>query len=203
MPGFLQQARYDQLIRRVGGIVGAGSMVTEALAELFPTIDVENVPGELLWLSGFRLASGGSSITAAGGQFAAVQLFNPVDSGMLCAVSTVLFSSGNTAAYNWNTSETPLANLITQANYRDTREGAIFDATTMAIRDESRATVTIRSGTTRALANTQTTLNDKNGVAVLFPGTGLEVGVTSTAITIDVSFFWRERVALQSERLFG
>ncbi len=44
----LQQNRYDQLIRRVGGIIGPGSKVVEALGELFPVIDVENVPGELL-----------------------------------------------------------------------------------------------------------------------------------------------------------
>jgi len=54
----LQQNRYDQLLRRVGDLKGPGSKVNDVLQELFPTIDVENVPGELLFLMGTHIGLG-------------------------------------------------------------------------------------------------------------------------------------------------
>lgn len=83
----IQQNRYDQLLRRVADLKGPGSKVNDALGELFPTIDVENVPLELQLLSGARICMGIKNLSAGGaGTFNDCLLMNPVDSGVIARV---------------------------------------------------------------------------------------------------------------------
>jgi len=119
----LQQNRYDQLLRRVGDLKGPGSKVNDVLQELFPTIDVENVPGELLFLMGTRIGWGGASKAAAAGKKAAIQLFNPIGSGQLVTVSTVIVTGNNTQIISWGLSTSALATNTGVPRLRDSRTG--------------------------------------------------------------------------------
>ena len=51
----------------------------------------------------------------------------------------------------------------------------------------------------RVLANTVLFLEDENGVAVLAPGGGFEIGSAAGVNTLFYSFYWRERPAEPSE----
>lgn len=194
----LQQTRYDQLIRRVGGLIGPGSKVSEVISELFPMIDVENVPGELLLLGGTRLCLGSAIITAAGGQFPAVQLFNPVNSGALITVSSITISPTATQTINYEVNATPLLATTASERFRDGRL-LVAAVPTGQIRTDDLVAATNGNHQFIVQGNDFANLTDRNGIAVLSPGTGLEIGGSTAAGTILVNFNWRERVAERSE----
>jgi len=197
----LQQTRYDRTIRRVGGIIGPGSKVAEALGELFPVIDVERIPGELLALGGTGLAQGSSILTAAAGERPSIMLFNPVDSGKLITVTTVFVSSSTGQIIRWNVNTTPLAVTVVGAQFRDGRLG-IGTIPAGTILEESKVATTVTRGQGRVLSGDMFQIKDDNSVAVLSPGSGMEVGGANVATTLNVSFAWRERAAEQSELNF-
>jgi len=197
----LQQNRYDQILRRVGDLKGAGSKVANALTELFPTIDVELVPGELLLLGGTALAVGSSVITAIAAQRPAIQLFNPAQSSKLLTVTAVYVSSGTGQQVRWSISTTALLNLIVGSQFRDSRLG-VGGIPSGQVRDESKAATVVARGQARVLSGDTLILKDDNAVCVLAPGTGLEVGGANVATTLNVAFDWRERVAEPSELNF-
>lgn len=201
MSAELQQTRYDQLIRRVGGIVGPGSKVSEALSELFPVIDVENVPGELLWLGGTRIGMGAATVTAAAGETPRIQVFNPVGSNKIATVTQALFFSTVTSIARLAITSTPLTTGTGTELMRDTRRG-VAQRPVCQIRSDSTVAFTDANIFTRALANTNIFIKDDNGVVVLLPGTGFEVGNEARATSLFATFFWRERDALESETLF-
>jgi len=194
----LQQSRYDQLLRRVGDLKGPGSKVNDVLQELFPMIDVENVPGELLLLMGTRLCAGASQGTGSVGEAFRIQVFNPVDSGMLITVTSLIASYTTNAVVRIGTTETALTTGIGTEVFRD-RRLALTDTPVGEIRQVSSVALTDANLIFRTLAGTPVKLTDPNGLAVLPPGTGLEVGTTNLAIETAASFLWRERVAEPSE----
>jgi len=192
----LQQNRYDQLLRRVGDLKGPGSKVNDVLQELFPTLDVENVPGELLLLMATRIGWAGTAKTPAAGKKAGIQLFNPADSGQLVAISTLILSPSSTTQLDWGTTTTALATNTGIPKLRDTRgEGGSRGVSQLRT---SADTVALASGTVRVLANDTFTLNDINTVCVLAPGTGLTI-TGGPDINFRAQFFYRERVAEPSE----
>jgi len=197
----LQQTRYDQLIRRVGGIIGPGPKVAEALSELFPTLDVENVPGELLFLSGWRLGIAGAGVAGDATKRARIQLFNPVGSGKLAVVSSVYTSTSALDEIRFSVGSTPLLTGLGIENVRDTRQG-LPENTVCQLRSDSTVAKTDAQGQLLSLANTPFTLWDPNGLAILAPGTGFEIGTDNVNSTLVVTFMYRERQALESELLF-
>ena len=201
MPSELQQNRYDQMIRRVGGIVGPGSKVSEALTELFPTIDVERVPGELLLLGGTMLGFGGSLITAAVAQFPEFQLFNPAKSGKLVTLTTVKVSSSATQVIRMNVENVALGGGIGTEKFRDLRlgVGAPTGQPTANVRTASSVALPGNFASFRISVGAGETLSDDNGLFVLAPGTGVNFGGTGANSTLEFLLFWRERVAEQSE----
>jgi len=196
----IQQNRYDQLLRRVAGIIGPGSKVSQVITELFPMIDVENLPGELFLLSGTRLAFGGTNISGGVGNFASIQLFNPVDSENIMTLQTVMYSSltADTVLFRLN-NVALTTNTVAQRN-RDSRVG-IPSLAIGEVRREALGAAT-GAGQARVLANTTLLLNDKDGVAVLAPGTGFEITSATANTQIFVTFYWRERPAQPSELNF-
>jgi len=195
----LQQNRYDQLLRRVGDLKGPGSKVNDVLQELFPTLDVENVPGELLLLMATRVGWAGTSKAPTAGKNAAIQLFNPSDSGHLITVSTVYVSSTANTKFSWGTTTLALATLTGVAKLRDTRnEGGSRGVSQLRTSADA---VSLASGEIRTLANTAHTFTDENSFCVLAPGTGLQYG-GSADVTIRVVFLYRERIAEPSELTF-
>jgi len=198
----IQQNRYDQLIRRVGGLIGAGSKVSEVIAELFPMIDVENVPGELLALMGTRLCFGGASIAAVPLNISRLQLFNPADSGMIITLEEVYVTTQNTDSYRFGINQILLANNPNDGVFRDTRFG-ISNRPVGQVRNQSdNPTPAPVNGRVRQLAETLWILNNPNGVAVLSPGHGWQISPTNINSTLTATFFWRERVAETSELSF-
>ena len=201
MTNEIQQNRWDQLIRRVGGIIGPGSKVSETLNELFPVPDVERVPGELLFLGGTFLGFGGSSIGAAAGNFPKGMLFNPAESGMLGTVTTVYVTSTMTQPVRFGLTATELVAGIGTQIVRDTRKG-FFERPTLRISEEQSVTGGPGSAIINISANLSFKLSDPNGLFVLAPNTGVQFTGGAPASDLTVVFFWRERPAELSELQF-
>jgi len=196
----IQQNRWDQLVRRVAGIVGGGSQVNDTLNELFPVIDVERVPGELLALMGTTLGWCASTLPAVAAVRNHHQLFNPVGSNMMLTVTQCVMSGPADLQFRFSNFIGALTTLAGNERRRDTRAGTL--ATVVA---QQRTAQDVVGGgldmQLRTLANTTNFLRDDDGIAVLFPGTGLTVTAQTLNIGSTVGFFWRERVFQESERI--
>lgn len=197
----IQQNRYDQLLRRVGGLIGPGAKVGEVLSELFPMIDVERVPGELLLLMGTRIAIGGGIFTSAAGQSPKVQLFNPVDSGNIITVTRLTVSAGSNVLIRFGPVNLALTTGIGTETFRDMRL-PLTDRPIGEIRQESAVALADGTGQVLVSPNIPFILEDPNGVVVLPPGTGFEIGRDDQLSTIVHYWNWRERVAEPSELNF-
>ncbi len=197
----IQQNRWDRLIRRAGNIVGGGSQVNDTLNELFPVFDVENMPAEMLALSTTRLAFGGALLAAAAAEGPTIQIFNPVGSAQLITVTRAILSHDVAdTTVRWGITGSALTTGTSLEQFRETRFG--FNATALPtgqIRTRSAVALANAAGQIRTLANTPFELWDENGLAVLVPGTGFEMGVSAAQSTIRVTYYWRERVAEPSE----
>jgi len=200
MTNELQQTRYDRLVRRVGGIIGPGSKVAEALAELFPVIDVENIPPELLALAGWNLAWQSTQRPAAVGETSTSEMFNPADSGTIMTITQVGIRVSITGNFvQMELTDTPLTTAATRGLFRDARAG-IGRSTVAEFRSDDDIAV---GGGPRLLATSlQLLITDPNGIAVLTPGIGLRVGTQNLNTQLTVNYFWRERVAEASELNF-
>lgn len=201
MTNEIQQTRYDRLLRRVAGIIGPGSKVSEVLTELFPTIDVENVPSELLLLMGTRGAFGGGTITSPGGQSPKMGLFNPAESNTIITLTDVVFATASgTHTIRWGLNVNELATQIQTQVFTDTRN-PLTNLPVGRVSTESEAALANATGQTRLLANTPFSLGGKNDLTNLRPGIGFEIGIAAVATTIHVTFYWRERPMETSELL--
>jgi len=197
----IQQNRWDRLVRRVAGIVGGGSQVNDTLNELFPMIDVENVPSELLALANMRIGWVSGRLAASVGEFNLHQIFNPPDSGTLVVITQVSgYSEAATTIFRFSNAIGQLATLAGNERHRDTRRGVFAEMTAQHRTDQSIVSggLDFRLST---LVDESFYLRDDNGIAVLFPGTGL----TCTSATMNqdstVAFMWRERTFEPSEQL--
>jgi len=194
----IQQNRYDQLIRRVAGIIGPGSKVSEVLTELFPVIDVERVPGELLILAGTRIAMGGGIVSALAAVAPKAQLFNPAGSETIITLTQVVITVVPTNIIRWGRSNVSFAANNATAAYRDYRN-AITNIPVGQVHALNVAALATATGQTKLLSNTPLILKDENGIAVLEPGSGFEIGAGVVQADLNWAFFWRERPAQPSE----
>lgn len=198
MTSDLQQTRYDKLVRRVGGIIGPGSKVAEALPELFPMIDVENLPPELFLLSGTRMGFGGGNIGAVVGESPRAQLFNPAGSNILVTVDGFILSAGSAGILRWGTRTATIEVAVDTQLLRDTREILPLQPAAV-VRHGTDAAAANATGQTADAANTPFKLFPPHGVVVLAPGVGLEVGTDQQNTRLIYTFYWTEREALESE----
>ncbi len=201
MTSELQQNRYDQLIRRVGGIIGPGSKVAEALSELFPTIDVERVPGELLLLGGTQLGHGGSIVTGAVATAPRIQLFNPIDSSKIITCTSIVVVTGSTEVVRSTVNQTALPSGIGVELVRD---GRVPIPTRPIGQIRTQLTGVLADATVQwtQAADVPFYLTDPNGLSILPPGSGYGFGLGAVNTVLQVSFWWRERVAEQAELQF-
>jgi len=197
----LQQSRYDQLLRRVGDLKGAGSKVSDVLTELFPMIDVENIPDELLALSGYNTAMEGASLGGVAAQIGKIQLFNPVDSAKLVTVTQVSMSAQATVNMHLTFVTAEFATVAGIGLFRDTRLG-VTGTPSAQVQTLTDAATVASTVVMRAQNNLEVSLSPGTAIAVLAPGTGLLVGPSAVNVAVQVSFFWRERVAEPSELNF-
>jgi len=199
--GELQQNRYDQLIRRVGGIIGAGSKVSEALSELFPVIDVERVPIELLFLAGTSLGQGSSLQPGVAANLNHSQLFNPAGSGQLLTLTSVIISTEGSEVVEYTTTETPLTTDVGNVIPRDTRAGL-----TAPIVGQVRTVTQVAGlpGIGQILIQNAASFvfEPPGGLFVLAPGTGVTFADTVLNRDFRVNYMWRERVATEAELNF-
>ena len=198
MTSEIQQNRYDQLIRRVGGIIGPGSKVAEVITELFPMIDVENVPSELLILGGTRVCMGGGTITGAVGESPKTQLFNPDGSSMLVIIERIVISTNASNIVRWGRSNAVFGTDIATAVFRDTRN-PVFNRPIAQVRTLSAVALASATNQVRINQLTELSVESPNDVVILSPGEGFEIGVATTNTAIYFGFTWRERVAESSE----
>ena len=199
MPNDLQTARYDGLIRRVGGLLGGGSKVTESLSELFPMIDCENLPAELLFLAGWRTGYRAINVGATVGETSRAQLQNPLGSGLVMVVTDVWLT----------TLQIVISYTVTDVLFAGTFPGRLRDTRTGAIEDTGAVVALSQTGNTVKRGDFTTISNEtfhhhatENSLFVLSPGTALEYGTDTDNVALAVTFNWRERAALSSELNF-
>jgi len=193
----LNQNRYDQLLRRVGDLKGPGSKVNDALTELFPMIDVENVPAELLLLSGSRLCMGRASLAAGGATFFSTMLLrNSGGTGVVARLIAVNVTSESGQlvmgpTLNSNT-------LLGGEAFADTR--VFGEGTALKIQGNNNSLVT-----GPAFWNPATDASDSYNweppaaIAVIAPGAAFSVGNQTSNLGMTVSWLWIERQAQPSE----
>jgi len=196
----VQQTRWDRIIRRVSGSIGPGSRVSETLSELFPVLDVERVPAELLLLGGTQVCMGQVQQSATVGEFSLAMLLNPVGSGNLITVTRVVVSTSSTQQCNAGITQNVFPTAGTQT-IRDGRRGPagvpvgqVLSATSMAIG--------VNFFRFFSPNNQNAILEDPNDVAVLSPGSAFALGTLGTNADLRVGFFWRERPGEESELQF-
>jgi len=195
----IQQNRYDRLLRRVAGIIGPGSKVSEVLTELFPVLDVESVPSELLILAGTKTAFGGGTITSIAGEQPKFGLFNPAGSNTIITITDVYethSTTNNIVRWGFNTNE--LANQIATEQFTD-RRNPLIQLPVGRVSNESAVALANATGQTRLDADSLFHLEGKNDIATLNPGIGFEIGGSTPLTQMLVTFYWRERPMESSE----
>ena len=198
----LQQNRYDRLIRRVGGLIGAGSMVNDALTELFPMIDVESLSAELSFLSDWRIAFGSTLQVGVVANVNLSQIFNPAESGMIVVLERIDVTSNTNQLIEYALAATPLTGATANIAMRDTRRG-ILVAPVAQLREVNQLASIATFGLFLIQTNTNFTMEEKKGLFVLAPGTGLTFATLATDSSLNITYQWRERVAEPSELKFG
>lgn len=196
----VQQTRWDRIIRRVSGSIGPGSRVSETLSELFPMLDVENVPAELLLLGGTQLAMGLSNLAAAPALFSQAMLRNPGGSKTLITITQVTIQSPQGQDIFAGPTLNTYANDGVQA-IRDTRRGPVHPPVGQILED-SLLTIGSSFFVLRAQSAQTVVLKDDNAVAVLAPGTAFSVSGSILNSDLKTGWMWRERPAEESELQF-
>lgn len=195
----LQQNRYDQLIRRVGGIIGPGSMVSEAIGELFPMLEVETNKAELQALSGSGIAWGSVTSPPNAVENSRVQLFNPLASGKVVTLTSInMRSSGAATDTVYGILGVALTNLSAVSRFRDSRFGTTL-APVAELRQDTNVGGTPATFRDRSSTSEYTKIDNIDGIVVLTPGFGLVISALSVNVSVLGSFIWRERVAEPSE----
>ncbi len=202
MTSELQQNRYDQLIRRVGGIIGPGSKVSEAISELFPMIDVERVPAELLALMATRLATGHTQEAPVAAVNQRSQLFNPTGSNTIITCTQLSFRSNSDQQIQFGLVDVALGTLNNTRGPRDSR----FDLgpfTVGEMRNGTNAGIApVEAFTVFVQADVGLQVKDENALFVITPGFGLQATTTAQNTRLNCAYMWRERGAEQSELNF-
>jgi len=193
----VQQTRWDRIIRRVSGSIGPGSRVSETVSELFPMIDVERVPGELLLLGGTQMCLGQSSTNPSAVLFPLSSVFNPANSGQLITITHIRVSSNVAQSGQGGPSLNILANPGTQA-VRDTRRGPVGQPVGQVLTELLLAPAP-NFYRFALRGNVDLVIEDPNGIAVLGPGTSFILGGTSINTALRVGYMWRERPAELAE----
>jgi len=198
----VQQTRWDRIVRRVSGSIGHGSRVSETISELFPVMDIERVPGELLVLGGTHICNGAASVAGAAGEVPNVSLFNPIDSNTLLTITQIAIRVDSLQRVRIAFDQTSAGARVNTERFR---EGRLITATNLPVGQvftfsnpsQAAQQVELGVGDFNSLI-----LKDENSMGVLSPDTKCTVAGTIVATTIRVTFWWRERPAEQAELQF-
>lgn len=198
--GRIQTGAFDNLIRRLYSIKGGGSELSETLGDVFPILDLENLPSELLLLRGWVLGMGRIRNASAVGMVNSHQLFNPAGSAKIIVLTSLRVSVGSTSLVEFGPAFTALTDTSTPGTRRDTR-AQVIKPTNGLLQEEDDGT---RSafGAVQLITDISADILDPNGLAVLVPGTAFRINDLTTNITMRTSWMWRERTAEPSELSF-
>lgn len=195
----VQQTRWDRLVRRVSGSIGPGSRVAETLGELFPVLDIEQVPAELLVLGGTRMAIGFTAEAGVAAVFQVSELFNPVDSGALLTLHDLHIFSDSALDIGMGLTDGSFTNNNpTQVGFAD---GRLLPPTVPVgqVRDETAGAPGVINYVINRDFFLANIYKPPKAIAVLSPGTGWSVTTRLVDVSLTVSYFWTERAAEQSE----
>jgi len=194
----IQQNRYDQLLRRVADLKGPGSMVNDALGELFPVLEVENLPAELLVLAGTRLCNGRTFRSAPGvGFFTAHHLANPVDSGFVATILLVSVITDTLQTVRMTTGNDATLGAVGSSDFLDTR--LFGQGTVMKTRSQGALATAVTPAFTIEAVDNAFVFSPPKGVAVITPGFVFSIGPGTEDTEMQVSWMWIEREAQPSE----
>lgn len=194
--GRVQQGRWDRLARKITDQFGPGSKAGELLSDVFPVMELENTTMELKVLCKWDFGLGASNSTSAVGETNSQQLFNPAGSGKIVVVTEVILSVGGNNDVSGGISFAALATSASGSK-RNTIAGAARSTVALIQNEDDGATIAGISFS--AKSGEAFRLTDSDGIALLYPGSGLRFTNTSTASELHSSFFWRERAAVGSE----
>jgi len=198
--GRIQTGTFDNLIRRLYSIKGGGSELSETLGDVFPILDLENLPSELLLLRGWVLGTGRIQNTSAVAAVNSHQLFNPAASGKIIVLTSLWVTPSVTQILTFGPAFTALVTTSVPGAQRDTRAGAI--APTNGLLQEEDNGAASAFGILQRPAAQSFQIIDPDGLAVLIPGTAFRINDTTTNTTLRTSWMWRERTAEPSELSF-
>lgn len=206
----LLEQRYSRLLRIALGLQEQGG-VDSVAPELMPVYVLEGERGELARWKGERLGVGQIDVASALNSLSAIQLFNPVGSGVIAWVE---MATGSLPALNgsieFEINNAALATLSNAAISRDLRDGipAAVPVTALQIRTAQLFPASL-PGTARRIASLRSSNGQENvyyrAGLVLVPGTGLILhpgdGAGGDAVTqaVRATFAWRERGARADE----
>lgn len=200
MTSELQTDRYSQIVRRAGAMIGPGGKVIEVLTELFPVIDLERCPPELLALGGWRTAWGATERPTNVAQPSVSQIFNPEGSNVVAAVTQVQLQSAPGTGVQAGVQLAQIGGTPVRGVFRDARFGGNRETTLTTTHVDGGL---VSAGWRMRLVSGEVlTLRDDNGIAVLTPGSGLSFITNNNNILLTMSYWWRERSAEQSELNF-
>ncbi len=195
----VQQTRWDRIIRRVSGSIGPGSRVSETLSELFPVVDVEQVPAELLALGGTHMAMGRSTAAPLAANFQLSMLRNPGGSNAIITLLAVAINTSGLAGVALGLTLNTFSNLNT-ANTAFS-DGRLFGIPQPVgeVRDEPNLVAGVEFFVLDADQVKGGLIQPPKALAVISPGTGFSVSTRSANVSLLCSFLWIERPAEQSE----
>jgi len=198
--GRLQTGRLENLIRRWGSIKGGGSVLSETLGDVFPILDLEKLPPELLLLAGIHTWSGVLADTGAAGQNAGIQVVNRANSGIIMVVTRLSIRSSTAQSVTYGTVNGLLTGSSIGLRNRDTRDGLLISQWGSLQSDDTSNTEFF--GNIRLAINVDRVLEVPNGIAVLSPGNQFTVSTTTNATFMSVGFQGYSRLAEPSELSF-
>ena len=195
----VQQTRWDRIIRRVSGSIGPGSRVSETLSELFPVIDVEQVPAELLLLGGTRMAMGRSSNTPLAANFQLSMLRNPGGSEAIITLLGVAINGSGLSGFALGMTLNTFPNLNTaNTGFRDGR--LIGTGVPVGeVRDDQSLVIGVEHFVLDEDQVNGGLFQPPKALAVISPGTAFSVSTRIVNTSLLCSWLWIERPAEQSE----
>jgi len=197
----LQVGRFNAILTKLLSMKeGAPSPILAP--EIIPTVVLENDRPEWAFLFGGRLGAAGLEQVAVALEFPAVQLFNPVGSGILMVVEHFQFESTTGQQFRVGPTATPLATAPGGASgSRDLR--GVSSITTGQVVGQIRSATSALAFPTFYLIydhlQNPFVMGELKFPFILDPGKGMTVQGTAVASTMRMNCAWRERILEVSE----
>ena len=198
--GRLQTARLDNFIRRWGSIKGGGSVLSETLGDVFPVLDLENLPAELRLMAGISMVAGSGSATGGVGDLAGLQLINPVGTGVILVLTKFHVRNSTAQAVSCGLTDTLFTATINNRNL-DSREEQNFNGAAR-IGGSTNAAAQLGDFLVETRANIDRDVDVPQGIAVITPGHAFQLTASATNEVMRATFWSYLRLAEASELNF-